>query len=278
MTSVNFLFRVTGDVGTEGPGGDWAERAFETMAPFYDDFTAHHEYEFWTGQLLAVLEREGLQGRRLLDVGCGTGKSFLPMLPRGWQAVGCDVSAAMLDLARQKVGDGVRLEIADMRELPCFGEFDLVWALDDALNYLLSTEELEAALGGMRSNLAPSGLLLFDVNELSVYGFYAEGVEVERDGRRFVFQGNGLGEVEAGSIYEFSCFEERPSSAEGQAAGRRNISTHRQRHFTEAEVLAAIDRAGLICLNVYGHGTDGIPSQPLDGSSHTKAIYVARAG
>jgi SAM-dependent methyltransferase len=261
---------------TAGSGGDWAERAFEAMAPLYDDFTAHHEYEFWTAQLLAVLEREGLQGRRLLDVGCGTGKSFLPMLPRGWQAVGCDVSPAMLDLARQKIGDAVRLEIADMRELPYFGEFDLVWALDDAINYLLSIEELEAALRGMRSNLATSGLLLFDVNELPVYAFYAEGVEVERDGRRFVFRGNTTDEVEPGSTCEFFCFETRPSD-EGQEANRRNVSVHRQRHFTEAEVLAAIDRAGLTCLNVYGHGTDGIPRQPLDGSAHTKAIYVACA-
>ncbi len=267
---------MTGNVGTKGPGADWAERAFEAMAPLYDDFTAHHEYEFWTAQLLDVLEREGLHGRRLLDVGCGTGKSFLPMLPRGWQAVGCDISASMLDLARQKVGDAVRLEVADMRELPCFGEFDLVWALDDAINYLLSVEELEAALRGMRSNLATSGLLLFDVNELPVYAFYAEGVEVERDGRHFIFQGNATGEVEPGSTCEFSCFERQPSG-EDQEADRRNVSVHRQRHFTEAEILAAIDRAGLTCLNVYGHGTDGIPRQPLDGSAHTKAIYVARA-
>jgi SAM-dependent methyltransferase len=267
---------VTGEAVTAGAGGDWAERAFDAMAPLYDDFTAHHEYEFWTAQLLAVLERDGLEGRRLLDVGCGTGKSFLPMLPRGWQTVGCDISVAMLDLARQKVGDAVRLELADMRELPCFGEFDLVWALDDAINYLLSVEELEAALRGMRSNLAPSGLLLFDVNELLVYGFYAEGVEVERDGRRFVFQGNGTGEAKPGSICEFSCFE-TPPSGENQAADRRNVSIHRQRHFTQAEILAAVDRAGLTCLNVYGHGTDGIPRQPLDGSAHTKAIYVARA-
>ncbi len=260
---------------TVGPGGDWAERAFEAMAPLYDDFTAHYEYEFWTAQLLAVLERDGLRGGRMLDVGCGTGKSFLPMLPRGWQAVGCDISAAMLDLARQKAGDVVRLEIADMRHLPCFGEFDLVWALDDAINYLLSVEELEAALRGMRSNLAASGLLLFDVNELPVYGFYAEGVEVERDGRRFVFRGNATGEVEPGSICEFSCFEKQPSAED--RTGRRNVSVHRQRHFTQAEVRAAIDRAGLTCLNVYGQSTDGVPRQPLDDSVHTKAIYVARA-
>src|SRR5262249_13250195 len=121
-----------------GTGAEWAERAYEAMAPVYDDFTAHHDYEGWLTDLLAALERRGLKGRCLLDVACGTGKSFMPMLPRGWQVTGCDISPAMLALAVEKVGDAVRLEIADMLDLPSFGEFDLVWALDDAINYLLS--------------------------------------------------------------------------------------------------------------------------------------------
>lgn len=266
-----------GEAATAGPGSDWAERAYEAMAPVYDDFTAHHEYEFWTAQLLSVLERDGLRGNRLLDVGCGTGKSFLPLVARGWEAMGCDVSRSMIALARRKAGEGVRLEVADMRALPGFGEFDLVWALDDAINYLLSTEELEAALRGMRANLAPSGLLLFDVNELPVYRFYAEGVEVERDGRRLVWEGTAIGEVKSGSLYEFLCFEAQPGDEDRPAAERCNASVHRQRHFTQAEILAAIEGAGLECLSVYGQSTDGIPRQPLDPSAHTKAIYVARA-
>jgi ThiF family len=51
---------------------------------------------------------------------------------------------------------------------------------------------------------------------------------------------------------------------------------HRQRHFPEAEVLAALDRAGLECLDVHGHGLDGVLCQPLDEEVHTKAIYIAR--
>ena len=89
-------------------GGDWAQRTYEAMAPVYDDFTAHHEYDAWVADLLKLLERRGLAGKRLLDVACGTGKSFLPMLPRGWQVTACDISPAMLERAREKVGDAVR--------------------------------------------------------------------------------------------------------------------------------------------------------------------------
>src|SRR5215467_8618666 len=145
---------------TPGTGAESAERTYEAMAPVYDNFTAHHEYDLWTVDLLKILEPHGLRGKRLLDVGCGTGKSFLEMLPRGWQVTACDISPAMLELARAKAGDAVEFAVADMLELPRFGEFDLVWALDDAINYLLSRGELERALTGMRANLANTGLLL----------------------------------------------------------------------------------------------------------------------
>ncbi|MDX6601925.1 MAG: hypothetical protein QOF13_1127 [Solirubrobacterales bacterium] len=257
----------------EGTGGDWAQRTYEAMAPVYDDFTAHHEYDLWIADLLKLLERRGLQGRRLLDVGCGTGKSFLEMLPRHWEVTACDISPAMLELAREKVGETVQFALADMLELPEFGEFDLVWALDDAVNYLLSAEELARALAGMRANLAPTGLLLFDVNALPVYRtFFAETEVVERGDRRLVWRGLATPDVAPGSICE-SRLEVLPG--EGEPVDVEAL-VHRQRHFPEAEVLAALKGAGLECLDVYGHGLDGVPRQPLDETTHTKAIYVAR--
>jgi SAM-dependent methyltransferase len=259
-----------------GSQGDWALRAYQAMAPVYDDFTVGHDYEGWLTDLLKILEDHGLMGRRLLDVACGTGKSFLPMLPRGWQVVGCDLSPAMLALAREKVGDSVELSVADMRELPKLGEFDLVWALDDAVNYLLSSEELEQTLRGMRKNLADSGLLLFDVNELLVYRtFYAETSVVEQDGRRLIWRGLGSADTAAGSVCESRLEVERIDGGEG-GDDQTPASVHRQRHFPEAEVRGALDRAGLECLDVYAHDLDGIPRQPLDTSVHTKAIYIAR--
>ncbi len=259
----------------EKTGGDWAESTYEAMAPVYDDFTAHHDYVGWIGDLLAILEPHGLTGRRLLDVACGTGKSFEQMLPRGWQVTACDISAAMVELARKRASDAVELSVADMLELPRFGEFDLIWALDDAINYLLSAEELERALTGMRANLAATGLLLFDVNCLPAYRtFFAETSVVERSGLRLTWHGLSAADVAPGSICESRLEVE---SIDGEGAAPETSMTHRQRHFPEAEVLAVLERAGLECLDVYGHGLDGIPKQPLDESTHTKAIYVARS-
>lgn len=253
------------------PGSQWAEQAYEAIAPVYDEFTAHHDYEMWLGNLLPMLRGHGLRGRRLLDVGCGTGKSFLPMLERGWEVTACDISPSMLERARAKAGSAAKLSVADMRKLPVFGEFDLVWALDDAVNYLLSGMELGEALSGMRANLAPGGLLMFDVNLLQTFRtFFAEVQTVERGGRRLIWRGQGSPDALPGSISE-ARFEVESGDAEIEV----ETHIHRQRHFPEAEVLELIEAAGLKCLDVYGHGFDTVLKQPIEELVHSKAVYIS---
>ena len=61
------------------------EIAYQAIAPVYDDFTAHHDYERPARQPPARTRTARPRGDRLLDVACGTGKSFIPMLERGWK-------------------------------------------------------------------------------------------------------------------------------------------------------------------------------------------------
>ena len=247
-----------------------ARATYDAFAASYDDFNHRYMYERWTGKLLERAQAAGLTGNRLLDVGCGTGLSFLALLERGYEVTGCDISPAMLAQARAKVGDRVTLAEADMRALPRFGEFDLVWAVNDAVNYLLSAAELQATLAGMRRNLAPGGIVLFDVNTLAAYrSFFGEEVVVERDGRRFVWHGL----ASATCALPGSVFEAR---FDGEGPGVQ-AHTHRQRHFPEAEVLAAIEAAGLSCVEVTGE-LDGELDKGVDEGLHTKAVYVCRDG
>jgi SAM-dependent methyltransferase len=247
--------------------------AYDEFAPFYDRFTAHHDYELWVRSLLEAVARfVPADEHRLLDVGCGTGKSFLPMLDRGWQVTACDLSPEMLARARQKVGDGVELHVADVRELPLFGEFDLVWCLDDVLNYLGGVGELESALSALGANVAAGGVLLFDLNTLASYrGFFA-ATETHRDGsRRFEWRGGASATTSPGASVE--AVLEVVEEGAGRIVAR---SVHRQRHFTQEEIAGAMERAGLELLAVYGHGPDARLELPLDEERHTKAIVIAR--
>jgi SAM-dependent methyltransferase len=248
--------------------GDEARLTYDTYAPAYEDFNHGYMYERWTGRLLGTAEAAGLRGDRLLDIACGTGLSFVTMLERGWKVTGCDISPAMLEIAKERFGDRAELFVADMRELPDIGEFDLIWAVNDPLNYLLSVEELAATLDGMRRNLAPGGIALFDINTLVTYRtFFSKEIVVNQNGRQLVWQGKLSPEEVAPGVFAEASFEE--VGADGSA------HLHRQRHFSRAEVEAAFEEVGLECIVVYGE-QDGALSEGLDEDLHTKAVYLSR--
>ena len=75
---------------------------------------------------------------------CGTGKSFLPLLERGFDVTACDQCPAMLDIAASKVDGRVTFHCRDLRDLDPIGEFDLITCLDDVANYLTEPGDLTA--------------------------------------------------------------------------------------------------------------------------------------
>jgi len=252
-----------------------AELAYEAIAPFYDDFTAHHNDTEWTAALERLARSHGLRGVRLLDVACGTGKSFMPFLERGWRVVGTDVSPAMLARAQAKAGGRVELVAADMRALGALGRFDLVCCLDDALNYLDEPEDLVEAFRSARRNLADGGRYLFDLNTLVAYRtFFSETSVREGDGVVMLWRGHGDGSAEPGARASatFEAFED-----DGDGRWLRHRSVHRQRHHPRAVVEAALREAGLECLGAFGQGFEGRPTPGVDEDVDTKVVYLAAA-
>jgi SAM-dependent methyltransferase len=247
---------------------EWASAviAYEAFAPVYDAFTSRNDYELWLSKAFPVMRRHGLpESGRMLDVGCGSGNSFLPMIERGWTVTGCDVSPAMIELARGKVGEDVTLDVVDLRELPVLGEFDLVWAIDDVLNYLLDVEDLRGAISRMGRNLAPKGLLVFDVNTLATYRSAFATREVStRGGVEVVWIGLASGDIPAGSICE--------ARIEGNGT---KTHVHRQRHYTDHQIRAAIEAAGLRCLDAFGYDDQVNLTRPPDDLRAAKVAYIA---
>ena len=252
--------------------GELAREAYDALAPAYDLLTEGYQYDRWLTGLLALAARHGLRGRRVLDVACGTGKSFAPLLDRGYEITGCDISAAMLARARERA-PGVRLVTADMRALPPLGEFDLVTCLDDALNYVTEEEGLLAALRGIRRSLAPAGLAVWDVNTQVMYrGAFAQTWAVEEDGARLVLWRGGASEDfavggAAGAVIDV--FELAPGG------WRRSTSRHEQRHWPAARIVTIAAAAGLDVVSVIGQHKGARLDPELDEELHPKAVFVA---
>ncbi|HEX6456545.1 MAG TPA: class I SAM-dependent methyltransferase [Solirubrobacterales bacterium] len=250
---------------------DPAKLAYQATARFYDDFTGGYgyQYEKWSRTLLAKAREEGMSGTRLLDVACGTGLSFTALLDEGWSVTACDISPAMIEAARAKFGDRVELAVADMRKLPRLGEFDLVWALNSPIAYLADAAELEATLAGMRRNLAPGGVALFDALTVkAARSFLGERLSFERDGKTFVWDG----QVPADQIGPGMVGEGRFEVVGDPDA----TNVHRMRHFEQEAVLAAIGAAGLETVGAFGE-LDGALEPGIDEERHTTAVYVCRA-
>lgn len=253
-----------------------ARAAYDAFAPYYDLFTREHDYESWLTTLLELARAHGLRDGRLLDVGCGTGKSFLPLLSRGWDVTGCDVSPAMLERAAGKAAGAARLEVADVRTLPRLGAYDLVLCLDDVVNYLADAADLAPALAAMGANLATGGLLLFDANTLLTYRTFFAGVQVVEDEHACLLWRGHAGSDAPPGVLATATLDAFTREAAGSWS--REHSVHVQRHHPCDVIRDALARAGLECLSVHGHGLDGRPEPSLDESRHTKAVFIARSG
>ncbi len=110
----------------------------------------------------ALLEAAALAGReRVLDLGCGVGHTALAVSERAAEVVGVDLTAPMLEVARELArGRGarnVRFVRADVEQLP-FGDgaFDVVTSRFSAHHY---PSPAKALLEAARA-LAPGGIFL----------------------------------------------------------------------------------------------------------------------
>jgi len=149
--------------------GSSAEPAGQAVATDYDSFAEAYSAENETSLLNAYYERPAtlalagdVAGRRILDAGCGSGPLSAALRDRGAVVTGLDSSAAMLELARQRLGDDADLHLADLgRPLP-FGDgaFDDVVA-SLVLHYL---QDWTAPLAELRRVLRPGGRLIASVD------------------------------------------------------------------------------------------------------------------
>lgn len=251
-----------------GTSTELAASAYETLAPFYDDFMAGCRYDAWLDAIEDWALAHGLTGHRLLDAACGTGKSFEPMLRKGYEVTAFDLSPAMVAEARVRADGRAAVVVADMRHLPWTSEFDLITCVDDAINYLLSARDLLAALRSMRRALRPGGILVFDTNSLATYrSTFSERFETVSGGWRFQWRGEADANLAPGSIAS--------ATIDVVAGPRRMSSWHVQRHWRVADLRAACRAAGFAHISFRGQMPGcRLVGEPDEGR-HAKVLCLA---
>jgi ubiquinone/menaquinone biosynthesis C-methylase UbiE len=145
---------------------------FEAIAPYYDQLMEGIPYIWWFQYVEALLDRFDFPVETVLDLCCGTGNLTMLYALSGYQAMGVDVSAGMIERAREKADkDGLPVQyfVQDAAELCLPHRFDLVVSLFDSLNNLISPSDLQQCFVRVRQHLNRWGLFIFDLN--TAYAF-----------------------------------------------------------------------------------------------------------
>ncbi|MFZ3561900.1 class I SAM-dependent methyltransferase [Streptomyces sp. BH055] len=133
-------------------GGEYAAR-FEALARSGKDM--HGEASFCAALVPA--------GARVLDAGCGTGRVMIRLAELGYDCVGIDLDASMLDVARERAPrlPWFRTDLAefDPAALGIATDFDLVVAAGNVLPLLTPGTEA-TVVERLAATLRPGGLLV----------------------------------------------------------------------------------------------------------------------
>jgi ubiquinone/menaquinone biosynthesis C-methylase UbiE len=182
----------------------WRERYIlagdiAVLAPIYDriglaDFAAN-----MTGRIVTYAQQNEWLGRRILDLGCGTGRSLSWFARHGnYSVIGMDSQPRMLQAAEhnlQTTTSNFRLVEGDIRSLDISEHIDMALALD-VINELDSLRDLEVVFQRVYGILGSGKLFVFDLH--TIEGTIQTGLQSDR----MLYDDDDLA-VFAQTVYDF---------------------------------------------------------------------------
>jgi ubiquinone/menaquinone biosynthesis C-methylase UbiE len=218
--------------------------SFQLVAPHYDTIMRDVPYKEWMRYLARLLKHREHTGKRVLDLACGTGSVSELFTASGYEVVGVDLSEGMIAEARRKAarkGRAIEYHVQDAATLDLPGPpFDLCVCLFDSLNYILSPEQLQAAMLRVYAHLAPGGLFIFDINSAFALenNFFDQDNLESTDRLRYVWRSSYEAETRLCSVaMRFFCRQRNGIDAEFR-------ETHVQFAYREAELVEMLKVAG----------------------------------
>lgn len=128
----------------------------------YNEFGWNYFPEIFGEQLLEWLRRKNMQPRSSLDIGCGTGVLCEILHAQGIEVSGMDLSEGMISVARERNPE-IHYEVANMVTYRPERQFDLVTCTGDALNHIISPEDIACVFENVHAYLSDSGYFIFDL-------------------------------------------------------------------------------------------------------------------
>lgn len=242
--------------------------SYNSFALVYDMFMDNVDYEAWRCYVKGLLCEYGVEDGLVLDLGCGTGSLTGLLALDGYEMIGVDNSADMLDVAHKKkenLGVEILYLLQDMREFELYGTVRAVVSVCDSMNYILDEEELLGVFRLVNNYLDPGGVFVFDLNTVYKYEvMMGEGTFAENRKQGSFIWDNYYDPADMINEYELAIFI--PEGEEGMY--RKYEETHYQRAYELDMIKGLLAQAGLEYVVAYDACTYDAPK------AESERIYV----
>lgn len=142
------------------------DKHFDGVADEYDESLPDHVMDYLTARRVAF-SRALVPSGKLLDVGCGTGRFLSQMAAPAYEMTGIDISAGMLEEARERGLDVVEGSSADMPFEDDSFDLAVTFAV---LHHLIDPELVRATLREIVRVTKPGGVaVVWDHNPNNPY-------------------------------------------------------------------------------------------------------------
>ncbi len=218
---------------------------YEELAEIYERAGFTRFSREMAPRMAELLEQYGDGVRRVCDLACGTGDAAVHLAQCGYEVIGLDASARMLAQARAKsqaAGTPVQWLQADARDFMLQRPVNAVTCMYDALNYMLTEDDLAAVFRGVHDCLVPGGLFVFDMNTragLAEEWGTSERLEVPDDDLFLAWQTTYDHETDVNTLV-LTAFLREPDGRY-----RRIREVHRERGYPVARVRALLESVGM---------------------------------
>ena len=232
--------------------------SYKEFATIYDALMTDIPYDKYVQKIVSCVEN--VQGKSLLDIGCGTGVLSAKFAVQGFLVQAVDLSEEMLAMASerfQKEGIQIPLIHSSMTDLEGFYDVDVAILAIDSLNYLHDEEEVLQTFVGIYQSLAKGGQLFFDVHSLfKMDELFLDGPFTYEDENVAYIWHTEPGEHPHSVYHDLTFFIKNKNGSYD-----RFEESHFQRSFSTDLYLELLQQAGFSKVEVSADWTDENPQQ-----------------
>ena len=137
--------------------------AYNKFAEIYDSLMTDVPYDKIADIIDKRIKKHNIKNNIVLDLACGTGTLTSKLIGKGYDVIGADASAEMLNNAQEKCPDVLFLN-QSMTDFELYGTVGTIICCLDSINYLTDAGALDETIRLCNNYLEPDGLLIFDIN------------------------------------------------------------------------------------------------------------------